>query len=137
MIQMTADGSSLATRLLGMFPSSYNTESRTVDAVLSRGSPVTRIYGVEKLEISKQAINLSRMRSSMIPVLDSHRQDSITSALGRVVKIWFDDDRDGAMLMGTLAFSDTEQGRTAEGTVARNEISGVSSAQVAESTNAY
>ncbi len=116
----------LATRLLGMFPTSYDAESRTVDAVLSRGSPVTRIYGVEKLEISKSAINLSRMRSSMIPVLDSHRQDSITSALGRVTKTWIESDRDGAALFGSIAFSDTDEGRTAEGMVARNEISGIS-----------
>lgn len=116
----------LATRLLGMFPTSYDSEARTVDAVLSRGSPVQRIYGTEKLAITKSAINLSRMRTSMIPVLDSHRQDSIASALGRVTKTWIENDGDAPSLMGTLAFSDTKGGRTAEGMVERGEISGIS-----------
>jgi phage head maturation protease len=116
----------LATRLLGMMPTSYDAENRSVDAILSRGSPVQRIYGTEKLAITKEAINLSRMRSSMIPVLDSHRQDSITSALGRIVKVWFDNDRDGSMLMGTLTFNDTKEGRVAESMVERGEISGIS-----------
>jgi hypothetical protein len=44
---------------------------------LSRGSPVTRFYGTEILEISGRAIDLSRVEAGVAPLLDSHRQDTV------------------------------------------------------------
>ena len=102
---------------------SYDEEARTVDAVISKGSPVQRIYGTERLEISPAAVNLGRLKNGAgIPVLDSHNQFGIGNALGRIDEAWFSN---GA-LMGRIAFHDTDRGREAEGMVARGEISGVS-----------
>jgi HK97 family phage prohead protease len=110
------------TRLLDLTPDTYDEDSRTVDAVLSRGSPVKRFYGTEQLEISKAAIDVSRIESGGIPLLDSHRQDGIVSALGRVVRAWIEK---GALL-GTLKFNETPEGEKAEQMVARGEIGAVS-----------
>jgi phage head maturation protease len=103
-------------------PQSYDRDARAVDAVLSKGSPVKRDYGTEVLRIAPGAVVLDRLADGGIPVLDSHNQFGINNALGRVQKAWFDK---GA-LMGRLTFNDTDEGRKAEGMVARGEISGVS-----------
>jgi phage head maturation protease len=110
------------TRFASSKPSSYNSESRTVDAVISMGSPVVRFYGTEKLRISPHAVIVDRVASSGIPVLDSHQQTGISNALGRITKVWFARNA----LMGTIAFNDTPEGRKAEGMVARGEIAGIS-----------
>ena len=109
-------------RFAASTPSSYNAESRTVDAVISKGSPVIRAFGTEKLRISPDAVILDRIASSGLPVLDSHQQVGIGNSLGRITKTWFTRDA----LMGTIAFNDTPEGRKAEGMVRRGEISGVS-----------
>jgi hypothetical protein len=104
-------------------PSSYDKTSRTVDAVISMGSPVVRFYGTEVLRITPEAVNLDRMKGgSMIPLLDSHQGVGINNALGRVQQTWF---AKGA-LMGKLAFNATAEGRKAEGMVSRGEIGGIS-----------
>jgi HK97 family phage prohead protease len=112
----------LATRLLDVSPISYNSEARTVDAVLSCGSPVTRFYGTEVLKISRDAVDLGRVFGAGVPVLDSHQQVGLNNALGRTTNAWIND----GMLMGTLMFNDTPEGRKAEGMVARKEVSGIS-----------
>jgi hypothetical protein len=111
------------TRFADSKPSSYDAKNRTVDCIISMGSPVARFYGVEVLRISPEAVDLSRMRGgSMIPVLDSHQAGSIGNALGKITKTWF---KSGA-LWGTIAFNQTPSGKLAEGMVARSEISGIS-----------
>jgi phage head maturation protease len=89
---------------------------------LSKGSPVQRFYGTEALRISPGAVNLDRMRSSGIPLLDSHQQVGICNALGRPTRAWFE----SGALMGELKFNDTREGQKAEGMVARGEIAGIS-----------
>lgn len=111
-----------ATRLLDLSPVSYNLEARTVDAVLSRGSPVTRIYGTEILKISRDAVDLSRVFGAGVPVLDSHQQVGLNNALGRATNAWIS----GGTLMGRLMFNDTPEGHKAEGMVARKEVNGIS-----------
>jgi len=111
------------TRLASIAPKTFSKSDRTVDAVLSRGSPVERFYGTESLRITKDAVILDRLKQGGIPMLDSHRQDSITSALGRVREAWIDR---GPSLMGRLAFNETEYGERAMGMVSRGEISAVS-----------
>jgi phage head maturation protease len=110
------------TRFADVAPSSYDAKSRTVNCVISMGSPVVRFYGTEKLRISPDAVDLSRMQSSGIPLLDSHNQHSIENSLGRFTKTWFTRNA----LMGQITFNDTERGRLAEGMVARREIAGIS-----------
>ena len=111
-----------ATRLFDLQPESYDPKQATVDAVLSRGSPVKREYGTEQLEISPTAINLGRVFGAGVPILDSHQQIGIYNALGRLTNAWV---ADGA-LWGTIAFNRTAEGINAEGMVARKEINGIS-----------
>jgi phage head maturation protease len=86
------------------------------------GSPVNRFYGTEVLRIDPQSVIIDRMSGAGIPLLDSHNQSGISSALGRVTRVWFSGDA----LMGTLSFNATKEGRIAEGMVARGELSGIS-----------
>jgi hypothetical protein len=109
------------TRFTDVAPQSYDKKSRTVDAVLSMGSPVKRFYGTEVLRIDPKSVMLDRMASG-IPLLDSHNQSSISNALGRVTETWIE----RGALMGKLRFNDTAEGRKAEGMVARGEIAGIS-----------
>ena len=115
-----------AKRLQDVSPATYDAEARTIDAVLSRGSPVVRFYGIEKLEISRKAVDLSRMQSSGVPVLDSHQQIGITNSLGKLTRAWIENDSIGPALMGTLRFHATPEGVRAEQMVARGEIGGIS-----------
>jgi phage head maturation protease len=103
-------------------PISFDRESRSVEAVLSRGSPVQRVYGTEILRISPSAVNLDRVASNSVPLLDSHRQDGINAGLGRIARAWFD----GGALLGKLKFNQTPQGEQAMNMVARGEISSLS-----------
>lgn len=111
-----------STRVVDVAPSSYDAASHTVEAVISMGSPVKRFYGTEILRIHESAVDTNRVWSGSCPILDSHRQDSITHALGRVTATWFR----GNAFMGRLTFNQTAEGRKAEGMVARGEIAGIS-----------
>src|SRR5207245_3376569 len=104
-------------------PSSFDEANRSVDAIISMGSPVTRFYGTEVLRISPDAVGLDRMKGgSMIPLLDSHQSGGIANALGRVSRTWF---KSGG-LMGSLQFNQTPTGEMAMGMVQRGEIAGIS-----------
>jgi hypothetical protein len=103
-------------------PLSYDATARSVNAVLSVGSPVQRVYGVERLRITPESIDLNRVRNGSAPLLDSHQGTSIKNVLGRIQSAWFDK---GA-LMGKLLFAATEEGKVAEGMVARGEINATS-----------
>jgi Caudovirus prohead serine protease len=103
-------------------PLSYNAKARTVDAILSVGAPVARIYGTEILRIDPASVDLGRVRAGLAPVLDSHQGSSITQVLGRIGKTWFD----GPALWGRLIFADTAQAREAEKMVASGMITGTS-----------
>jgi hypothetical protein len=111
------------TRFADSKPSSYDAKNRSVNCIISMGSPVARFYGTEVLRISPAAVNLDRMKGgSMIPVLDSHQAGSIANALGKITKTWFN----RGALWGTIAFNQTPNGKLAEGMTARGEISGIS-----------
>jgi hypothetical protein len=112
-----------STRFADTKPSSFDVKARTVDCVISCGSPVTRFYGTECLRITPEAVNLDRMKGgSMIPLLDSHQAGGINNALGRFQKIWFD----RGALMGQIRFNETANGQQAMGMVQRGEIAGIS-----------
>jgi hypothetical protein len=99
-----------STRFADTKPSSFDAKTRTVDCVISMGSPVQRFYGVECLRITPEAVNLDRMKGgSMIPLLDSHQAGGINNALGRFQKIWFN----RGALMGQIRFNETANGELA------------------------
>jgi phage head maturation protease len=112
----------LATRFAGAQPKSYDRDGRTIDAVIATDTPVKRAYGVEVLRIASDAVDLSRIQSSGVPLLDSHDAFKLSSAIGRVENVWFEQKN----LVGRIAFNDTDEGRKAEGMVARGEITGIS-----------
>jgi hypothetical protein len=112
-----------STRFADTKPTSFDAKTRTVDCVISMGSPVTRFYGTECLRITPEAVNLDRMKGgSMIPLLDSHQAGGINNALGRFQKIWFN----RGALMGQIRFNETPNGEQAMGMVERGEIAGIS-----------
>jgi phage head maturation protease len=103
-------------------PATYNQKDHTVEAVLSTGAAVQRSYGTEILRISPQAVDLSRMKQGGIPFLDHHQQGGIDQILGRITDAWIE----RSVLMGRIKFNQTEQGKKAEGMIARGEVAGVS-----------
>jgi hypothetical protein len=77
-----------STRVVDLAPSSYDETSRTVEAVISMGSPVKRFYGTEILRIHESAVDTNRVWSGSCPVLDSHQQVGLNNMLGRVTETW-------------------------------------------------
>jgi hypothetical protein len=112
----------IETRLAKLGPTSYDRDAHTVEADLSFGSPVQRFYGTEVLRIHDDAVDLGRLRRGGIPILDSHNQNSITSALGKLQRAWVEKKA----LRGEILFHQTPAGQMAEGMVARKEITGIS-----------
>lgn len=110
-------------RYINTKPTSFEAATRSVEAVISTGSPVKRFYGTEVLRIAPDAVVLDRMQDGgIIPLLDSHQGVGIANALGRVSETWFD----RGALMGSLIFNETAEGESAMGMVARGEIAGIS-----------
>ena len=109
-------------RALVFNASTYDAQARTAEAVLSAGSPVRRWSFTEELEISAEAIDLSRVTSGLCRLLDSHNQWELDAVLGSVTSARVENGQ----LVGVFAFADTERGRMAEGMVSRGELTGVS-----------
>jgi HK97 family phage prohead protease len=107
---------------IGSSPRTFNPGERTVDAVLSKGSAVNRNYGTERLRISESAVNLGRLATTGLPVLDSHEQRGISNALGRLSRVWIE----GKTLLGRIRFNQTEAGQQAMEMVSRGEITAIS-----------
>jgi HK97 family phage prohead protease len=101
---------------------SYNPKTRTVIAVLTIGARVPRFGAHEELSITSAAIDLRRVALGQVRLLDSHNQASVEAILGAVTDAWID----GGKLFGRIQFSETDTGRSAEGMVARGEVSGIS-----------
>jgi phage head maturation protease len=100
-------------------PTSYNERDHTAECIISAGAMVQRMYGKEVLEISRKAIDLSRVPC---PLLDSHNQQSIDNVLGVIESAWISNN----MLYGKMRFAQTPRGRLAEGMVKRGELTGIS-----------
>jgi phage head maturation protease len=100
-------------------PSSYNASEHSALCVISAGAAVRRVYGTEVLEITRKAIDLSRIPC---PLLDSHNQQTIDNVLGVIETAWIA----GGKLHGKIRFAQTPRGRLAEGMVARGELTGIS-----------
>jgi HK97 family phage prohead protease len=101
---------------------SYDAATRTVEAVLSAGSPVKRFFFTEELEISAEAIDLGRAVSGLVPLLDAHNQRNIAAVIGSISNVRIENGE----LLGTLTFGETDEARAAEGMVARKELKGIS-----------
>jgi Caudovirus prohead serine protease len=109
-------------RLADVSWSSYDADAHTVEVVLSTGAAVRREFGIEVLQIKPGAVNLKRLGTCGIPVIDSHNVAGIGGVLGNLRRAWFD----GGKLLGLIAFDDSKAGRNAEGLVARGMVRAVS-----------
>jgi Caudovirus prohead serine protease len=103
-------------------PASYDKTSHSCDCIISSGAAVSRYYGSEVLRIDSKSVDLSRVTSGGVPLLDSHSQGSIESVLGRIDQCWIK----GGQLYGKIIFAQTPAGRQAEGMIARGELKGIS-----------
>lgn len=103
-----------AAAVSGFAPDTLDTDAGTVDVVLTTGAPVQRAGFVERLAIGRENVELA----PRIPLLDSHRQTSITDIKGSVSNIRFEP---GA-IVATLNVSDP----AALAAIARGDVTGVS-----------
>lgn len=110
------------TRALAIAPESYDESSRSVEAILSAGTAVRRYYFTEELEISAEAIDLSRVTGGICPLLDTHNQYELNAVLGRITDVRVENGQ----LIGRLNFSDTDAGRAVEARVAAGELRAIS-----------
>jgi HK97 family phage prohead protease len=118
----TPDGfepGSIITRFVTMQPSTYDSRTRTVDAVITTGAPVRRFGIVEELSIDPAAIDLRRTNEGRMVLLWNHNQDM---PLGNVESVRFESN----VPLARLRFAETPEGRDYEGRVARGEITQVS-----------
>jgi hypothetical protein len=113
---------SIGNRFADLSPSTYDASARTVEVVLSTGAAVVRWYGTEILKIEAGAVNLERLSSCGVPIIDSHNVAGIDSVIGGLQRAWFA----AGQLQGLLLFDDSDAGRKAEGLVARGMIRAVS-----------
>lgn len=110
------------TRFASFVPESYDASTRSVEAVFSTGARRRTWFGFEELEISPEAVNLSRVAAGQVRALDHHNQYQIEAIVGSVTESRVE----GANLVGRIVFADTDFGRKVEGMVARGELSGIS-----------
>lgn len=109
-------------RFAGFAANSYNADAHSVDAVLSAGSAVRRFLFTEELEVSAEAVDLSRASAGLVPLLDSHDQSQADAVIGSVANVRISNGQ----LLGTLTFGQTDRAHQVEGMVARGELRGVS-----------
>lgn len=109
-------------RSLAVAPESYDATARTVEAVLSAGSPVQRYYFTEELEISPEAIDLTRVQSGICPLLDTHNQYEVDAVIGRILSVRIEN----AQLIGVIQFSDSDRGREIEARVVAGDLRAIS-----------
>lgn len=110
------------TRDLSLRSESYDAGARTVEAILSTGAAVRRYYFTEELEISAEAIDLSRVAQGVVPLLDTHNQYELNAVIGRIIAVRIE----GGQLIGIIAFADSERGREIEGRVSSGELRAIS-----------
>ncbi|MFT4149474.1 MAG: Mu-like prophage major head subunit gpT family protein [Paracoccaceae bacterium] len=104
----------IETRAATIAPATLNRDDGTVDVVLSTGAPVKRAGYVERLAIDPAAVTLA----PRLPVLDSHRQGSISDVKGRVENVRFE----AGQIVATLRISDP----AALAAIERGDVTGVS-----------
>lgn len=110
-------------------PTTYDAATRSVEATFSTGARRQTWYGLEELEVSPAACDISRVALGQVKALDHHNDRQIDAIVGNVPEARFE----GGNLVGRIVFGDTDLGRLVEGMVARGELSGVSCGYTIES----
>jgi hypothetical protein len=122
MSRAAAPTGAIAHRFAGAGSTSYDKASHSCTIVIGSNNPVIRFYGIERLRVDQKSVDLSRIASSGVPLLDSHQSTGIKNILGKISTAWIKD----GLLYGRAVFAQTPQGRQAEGMVERGELTGVS-----------
>lgn len=104
-------------------PSTYDAATHSVEMILSTGARVQRGWYAEELEISPEAIDLTRAIAGLVPYLNAHRQNDIDAVLGnfRDVRI-----ENGQLIARCFFSQENPAGVRAEARVAAGELPGVS-----------
>lgn len=101
---------------------SYDETTRTAEVVISTGEGVRRWFGIERLAISEEAVDLSRVAAGHVRFLDHHNQWSMDGVLGVVEEARIEN---GA-LVGRVRFAATEAGERAAQMVKSENLTGIS-----------
>lgn len=104
----------MQTRRLSLAPSTFDKAAGTVAAIISTGAAVQRPGYVERLAVTRDAVDVA----PHLPVLDAHRQGSISDVLGKVTDVAFTP----AGMTATLRISNP----AALDAIERGDLSGVS-----------
>lgn len=90
--------------------SEFDREKNTFEFTMSTGAPVVRMdfwtgeQWVERLEISKKAVDMGRLKAGA-PIVDTHRLWSIDDVLGTHEDVWIDGAGEDAKLRGRARLS--------------------------------
>lgn len=92
-------------REVRLLPNTYNEETRTIECVWTAGARVRRYnwwteeYYDEELEVSDDAVDMTRLASGACAVLDNHRvYGGLQSQIGVVERAWIKDGQGHAVL---------------------------------------
>ncbi len=100
-------------------PSSYDAATHEVELTLATGAAVRRRWIVEELDMSPEAIDLSRAALNQLRLLFNHNQDDPIGSL-------FNVRLENGVLAARARFADTERAREIERQVASGDLPGVS-----------
>lgn len=103
-------------------PSTWDPETRTVEAVIATPTPVRRHDAAGPFLEVLDASTLDLSGAEGLAVIDSHRTDSGRHVLGRVEKVWID----GKNVMARLRITAAADAEWARERIADGSLSGVS-----------
>jgi len=125
MTENAKTGTSIRTRAISVRAKTFNAEKQTVEAVIASDEPLmiydfeTRGFVQEILLPSGFKINGGR---DSIPLLDSHRRDSVDRILGAATNL----RREGRQIVADIVFDDSSEAKRAAGKVARGVVTDLS-----------
>lgn len=99
-----ASAGDLLRRAARFAPDSWNAEARTIEVVWTTGADVSRFdywegrRYIERLVVTDEAVDMTRLNSGAAPVLDSHSAWSLDSQIGVVERAWIENGVGRAVL---------------------------------------
>ena len=111
----TIDALSIRARLT---PSTYDSDARTIEAVISTGSDVDRGAFVERLNLDGLKVD----NIAGVPVLDAHRQDSASRVIGVVDEA----RREGDSIVAVIRFTEAPDASPTITRILEGTLKGVS-----------
>ena len=112
----------LETRRANLRPSTYDAQTRTIEAVIATGSPVARrdAQGAFNEVLDAAGADLGVLPGAH--VLNNHRQDGVENVLGTVEEAWLE----GGNIVARMRLSDRPEISSIVGAIRSGDISGVS-----------